>query len=63
MLGKILFKVFRKVLSLLGYRISLNSAPVQFPELSIEELAFISKVYSDSLTMTSFESLTTLAIA
>ena len=63
MLGKILYKVFRKVLSLFGYRISLNSAPVQFPELSTDELAFVSKVYSASLTMTSFESLTTLAIA
>lgn len=42
MLGKILFKIFRKVLSLFGYRISLNSAPVQFPELSKDELAFVS---------------------
>jgi len=63
MLGKILFKVFRKVLSLFGYKISLGSAPVSFPELSPEELAFITKVYSESLTMTSFECLTTLAIA
>jgi hypothetical protein len=63
LLGKILFRISRGVLGRLGFNISLGTAKSKYPELSESELSFLSKVQSQSLTMTSFESLATLAIA
>jgi O-methyltransferase len=61
-LGKVIFKIARRVLKRLGYFISLPSATMQFPELSTEDLHFIREVHGSSITFTSFESLATLAI-
>jgi O-methyltransferase len=61
--GKVFFRISRVVLGYLGLNISLGVAKSKYPELSAEEMSFLSKVHSQSLTMTSFESLATLAIA
>ncbi len=62
LLGKVIFKIARRTLKLLGYYISLPSPAMQFPELSSEDLSFIREVHGSSITFTSFESLATLAI-
>ena len=61
-LGKVIFKIARRILRSLGFLISLPSASMQFPELSDDDLSFIRKVHGSSMTFTSFESLATLAI-
>jgi O-methyltransferase len=61
--GKVLFRISRGILGHLGFNISLGTAKSKYPELSKEELSFLNKIHSQSLTMTSFESLATLAIA
>ena len=61
-LGKIIFKFSRRLLGRFGFSISLSTSPMQFPELMTEELRFIQEIHSSSLTFTSFESLSTLAI-
>lgn len=63
LLGKVLFRISRGVLGHLGFNITLGTAQSIYPELSEEDLSFLRKVHSQSLTMTSFESLATLAIA
>lgn len=61
-LGKVLFRFSRSVLSKFGFSIKLGADAVLYPELSHEEIYFIRRVFTQSLTMTSFESLCTLAI-
>jgi O-methyltransferase len=62
-LGKLLFKISRSVLKNFGFSINLGSTNSGFPELNSDELEFIRSVHSASLTMTSFESAVTLALA
>jgi O-methyltransferase len=62
-LGKLLFRIVRIVLKKFGFSINLGSTNSGFPELKSEELEFIRSVHSQSLTMTSFESTITLALA
>jgi O-methyltransferase len=61
-LGKAVFRLTRLILGRLGFSITLSTSSMQFPELSKEELRFIRNVHSSSITFTSFESLSTLAI-
>lgn len=63
LVGKVFFRISRVVLGYLGFNVSLGTAKGKYPELSEEELSFLNKVHSQTLTMTSFESLATLAIA
>jgi O-methyltransferase len=62
-LGKVIFRVSRILLSKFGYEVKLGSSAVLYPELSELEIAFIRRIFANSLTMTSFDSLCTLAIA
>lgn len=62
LMGKLLFWFSRFILGKLGFNISLSSQNPYYPELETQEIDFVKKVYAKSLTMTSFESLTTLAI-
>jgi hypothetical protein len=62
LIGRILFKSAKILLSKFGLNIKLGSGAVSYPELEKSEIHFINKVFSKSLTMTSFESLCTLAI-
>jgi len=61
-IAKVIFKVSRLVLGILGTNIGTVNAPNRYPELSQEELLFCERVFQRSLTMTSLESLKTLAL-
>jgi hypothetical protein len=63
-LGKALFRASKFFLQKLGFVLSLsNLTENNYPELTKKELNFINKVFTASVTMVSFESLVTLAIA
>ncbi len=62
LIGKILFRFTKILLSKFGFNLKLGSDAVLYPELEKEEIDFINDVFTKSLTMTSFESLCTLAI-
>lgn len=62
-LGKVIFRVSRRLLSKFGYEINLGTSSILYPELSEREIGFIRQIFVQSLTMTSFDSLCTLAIA
>jgi len=61
-LGKVLFRISRILLGKFGYAISLSTAPALYPELTDDEIKFLQSVHGASITFTSFESLSTLAI-
>ncbi len=61
--GRAIFRVSRLLLSKFGFEIKLGSDSILYPELTDKEIGFIRNVFVRSLTMTSFESLCTLAIA
>lgn len=61
-IGKALFRISRIVLSKFGFEIKLGTDSVLYPELSEKEIGFIRSIFAQSLSMTSFESLCTLAI-
>lgn len=61
--GKFLFRLARLILSKFNFTITLAGTSSQYPEVNRDELDFISLVHSNSMTMTSFESTITLALA
>ena len=61
--GIAIFKIARKVLSILGHNISLSNNSISYPELTETEKLLINRIHADGITMTSIESLHTLAIA
>ncbi len=61
-IGKVLFRISKKLLSRFGFAINLGANSSQYPELSSDEMKFLRSVFENSLSMTSFESLCTLAI-
>ena len=61
-LGKALFRISRIILSRFGFDIKLGVDAVLYPELSKSDIDFIRRLFAKSMTMTSFESLCTLAI-
>jgi hypothetical protein len=61
-LGKVLFRISRIILSRFGFDIKLGVDAVFYPELSKRDIDFIRRLFAKSMTMTSFESLCTLAI-
>jgi hypothetical protein len=61
--GKLIFRISKLLLAKFGFVINLGSTPASYPELSKEEIVFLKEVFARSLTMTSFESLCTLAIS
>lgn len=63
LIGKFIFRFSRTILAKFGYNISLGSTTLEYPELNKKEVEFIKKIFDDSLTMTSFDSLVTLALA
>jgi hypothetical protein len=62
-IGRVLFRVSRVILYKLNVDISLSNSQAQYPELTPKEVDFLRQVFSSSITMTSFESLATLALA
>ena len=62
-IGKIIFIMSRKILTMLGFQINLGSQIRQYPELTISENDFCNEVFGKSLTLTSVESLKLLAIS
>jgi len=60
--GRILFRISRVVLQKFGYNIRIGSYVSQYPELTKSETDFLHKVNLASVTMTSYESLSALAI-
>lgn len=63
LIGRILFRISRVVLQKFGYNIRVGSYVSQYPELTRSETDFLHKVNLASVTMTSYESLSALAIA
>jgi hypothetical protein len=61
--GAGIFKFLRFVLRLFGNSVSLGANTMSYPELSNQELNFVIKIHSQGLTMTSLDSLKTLAVA
>jgi hypothetical protein len=62
-IGNIFFIMSRKILMLLGFQINLGNQIRQYPELTKTENDFCGKVFSESLTLTSLESLKLLVIS
>jgi hypothetical protein len=62
LIGKIVFKICKKLLSIFGFVINLGANSSLYPELNPDEMNFLRSVFNKHLTMTSFESLCTLAI-
>lgn len=63
LLGRILFKLSKLILNKLGISIKLGNVQSQYPELNETEIEFLRSVHAKSITMTSFESIATLALA
>ena len=61
--GRIIFRISKLILHKFGFNIKLGDYQAQYPELNKVELDFLKSVLAASITMTSFESLTTLALA
>jgi len=61
--GRIIFRISKLILHKFGFNIKLGDYQAQYPELNKGELDFLKSVLAASITMTSFESLTTLALA
>jgi hypothetical protein len=61
-IARAIFKVSRLVLGNLGINIGTINTPSGYPELRQDELRFCETVFQKSLTMTSLESLATLAL-
>ena len=62
LIGKFVFRVARKLLTLFGYSIHLGNLKRNYPELKESDEKFCLKVYNSSLTLTSLESLKTLMV-
>lgn len=62
-IGRVLFRISKIVLHKFGFNIKLGNYQAQYPELNKVELDFLKKVLAASITMTSFESMVTLALA
>ena len=62
LIGKVIFRISKFVLAKFGFSINLGANSFLYPELSKQDIEFIRRVTTKSLSMTSFESLCTLAI-
>ena len=62
-IGRVLFRISKLILHKFGFNIKLGDYQAQYPELNKGELDFLKSIFAESITMTSLESLATLALA